>query len=137
MLLRRNLPGPYQVQAAIAAVHSDAAVVGDTDWGQIVALYDQLLRFAPSPVVALNRAIAVGELDGPAAALVLVDGLAGDLDGYYLFHAARADLLVRLGRADEALAAFDRALALTENEAERSLLEERRAEAEVSSRPQP
>ena len=109
-LLRRNLPGPYQIQAAIAAVHSDAAVAADTDWGQIVALYDQLLVFTPSPVVALNRAMAVAERDGPGPALALVDELADDLDGYYLFHAARAELLVRLGRPDEAVAAYDRAL---------------------------
>jgi len=133
-LVRRNLPGPYQVQAAIAAVHSDARSAAETDWGQIVALYDQLLVFSPSPVVALNRAVAVAERSGPGPALELLDGLAADLDGYYLFHAARADLLVRLGRADEALAAYDRALPLTSNEAERELLEGRRAEAERQSR---
>ena len=94
--LRRDQPGPYQIQAAINAVHSDAPVAAATDWGQIMRLYDQLLAVAPSPVVALNRAVAVAEVDGPAAALALVDGL--DLDGYYLFHAIRADLLRRLGR---------------------------------------
>ena len=95
--LRRNQPGPYQIQAAINAVHSDAPTAADTDWRQILQLYDQLLALAPSPVVALNRAVAVAEVDGPDAALALVDGL--DLDGYHLFHAIRADLLRRLGRA--------------------------------------
>ena len=89
--LRRNLPGPYQLQAAIAAVHSDAADAADTDWGQIVALYDQLLVRMPTPVVALNRAIAVAELRGPGPALALIDGL--ELPSYYLYHAARGDLL--------------------------------------------
>ena len=123
--LRRNAPGPYQVQAAIAAVHSDAATAADTDWAQILALYDHLLLLAPTPVVALNRAIAVAEVDGPGPALVIVDGL--DLDGYYLLHASRADLLQRLGREDDARAAYDRALALTDNTAERALLTSRRA----------
>ena len=118
--LRRNRPGPYQLQAAIAAVHSDAATAEATDWRQIVALYDQLTRVAPSSVVALNRAIAVAEVDGPAAGLGLVDAL--DLDDYHLWHAARGDLLARLGRDDEAAAAFTAALALTANAAERSLL---------------
>ena len=122
--LRRNLPGPYQIQAAVAAVHSDAATAADTDWDQIVALYDQLLALAPTPVVALNRAVAVAERDGPAAALPLVDALA--LDRYHLWHATRAELLDRLGRADEARAAYDAALALTANDAERALLERRR-----------
>ncbi|HEX9968626.1 MAG TPA: DUF6596 domain-containing protein [Acidimicrobiales bacterium] len=122
-LLRRNQPGPYQIQAAIAAVHSDAAEAADTDWSQVVALYDQLLAHAPSPVVALNRAIAVGERDGPAPALALVDGLGDALDRYHLFHAARADLLDRLGRRAEAVAAYDRALALTANGTERDLLQ--------------
>ena len=123
--LRRNLPGPYQVQAAINAVHCDAATAADTDWRQIVALYDQLLARSPTPVVALNRAIALAELDGPAAALAVVDTLA--LEGYHLFHAARADLLERLGRVDEAVAAYDAALACPTNAAERRLLEDRRA----------
>ena len=98
--LRRNQPGPYQLQAAINAVHSDAPTAAATDWRQILALYDQLLALAPSPVVALNRAVAVAEVEGPEAALALVDGL--DLDGYRLFHAIRADLLRRLGRDAEA-----------------------------------
>ena len=122
--LRRNLPGPYQIQAAINAVHSDAPTAADTDWSQIVQLYDQLLARTPTPVVALNRAIAVGEVDGPAAALALVDDLA--LDGYHLFHATRADLLERAGRAVEAVAEYDVALRSTDNAAERRLLEERR-----------
>jgi RNA polymerase sigma-70 factor (ECF subfamily) len=121
--LRRDLPGPYQVQAAIAAVHSDASSAEATDWGQIVQLYDLLQVLSPSPVVELNRAIAVGERDGPAAALVLVDPLA--LDEYHLFHATRGALLDRLGRADEAAAAHRRALELTSNPAEQALLRAR------------
>ena len=119
--LARNEPGPYQIQAAINAVHSDPP---PTDWGQIVALYDQLLVVAPTPVVALNRAVAVAEVDGAEVALELVDAL--DLDAYHLSHAVRADLLRRLGRRDEAVAAYDAALALTENVAERAFLERRR-----------
>jgi len=121
--LRRRQPGPYQIQAAINAVHSDAAAAPDTDWGQILQLYDQLLAVAPSPVVALNRAVAVAEVDGPAAALALVDGLApSTLGGYYLFHAIRADLLRRLGRAAEAGAAYETAIAQTANATERAHL---------------
>jgi RNA polymerase sigma-70 factor (ECF subfamily) len=123
--LRRNRPGPYQLQAAISAVHSDPASADATDWGQIVALYDQLLDIAPTPVVALNRAVAVAEVAGPRPALAIVDGL--DLGGYHLFHATRAELLVRLGRGDEARDAFDRALVLAANDAERAHLERRRA----------
>lgn len=122
--LRRNQPGPYQLQAAIAAVHTDAGSAEGTDWRQIVALYDQLLAMAPTPVVALNRAVAVAELDGPEAGLALVDGL--DLDGYHLHHAIRADLLERLGRTAEALEAYDRAIELTENATEQAHLEDRR-----------
>jgi RNA polymerase sigma-70 factor, ECF subfamily len=103
--LRRNQPGPYQLQAAINAVHAEAPTIEQTDWPQIVALYDQLLVVAPTPVVALNRAI--GEVHGPAAALALVDKL--DLDNYYAFHASRADLLRRLGRPREAADAYGRA----------------------------
>jgi RNA polymerase sigma-70 factor, ECF subfamily len=121
--LRRGRPGPYQIQAAISAVHSDAPVAAATGWDQILALYDQLLVVAPSPVAALNRAVAVAELEGPAAALALVDGLtAASLDRYYLFHAIRADLLRRLGRRAEADAAYQAALALSGNEAERAHL---------------
>ena len=123
--IRRNQPGLYQLQAAINAVHSDAPTAADTDWSQILALYDQLLAASPTPVVALNRAVAVAELRGPLAALVEVDAL--DLDGYHLFHATRADLLRRLGRDEYAVEAYDAALALVTNAAERRFLEERRA----------
>ena len=122
--LRRNRPGPYQIQAAINAVHSDAPAAAATDWPQIVQLYDQLLAVAPTPVVALNRAVAVAEVDGPGAALALVDGL--DLEGYHLFHAIRADLLARLGRNAEAAQAYEAAVARTENAAERAFLHRRR-----------
>jgi len=121
--LRRNRPGPYQIQAAIAAVHSDAPRSADTDWGQIVTLYDHLMAVSPSPVVALNRAVAVAERDGALAALTELDRLGGELDGYHLFHAARAELLHRLGRDDEASVAYDEALARTANGAERELLQ--------------
>ncbi|MGP4025799.1 RNA polymerase sigma factor [Actinomadura sp. 3N407] len=118
--LRRNRPGQYQLQAAINAVHADAATAGHTDWEQILVLYDHLLELAPTPVVALNRAIALGEVQGPAAALDLVDEL--ELDGYYSFHAARADLLRRLGRTAEAVAAYERAATMAPTEAEREFL---------------
>jgi RNA polymerase sigma-70 factor, ECF subfamily len=122
--LRRGRPGPYQVQAAINAVHSDAGSATATDWRQILVLYDQLLTLAPSPVVALNRAVAVAEVEGPEAALALVDGL--ELDGYHLFHAIRADLLRRLGRDAEAARAYQAAIARAGNEPERAFLERRR-----------
>jgi len=122
--LRRNRPGPYQIQAAINAVHSDAATPEATDWQQVVHLYDQLLAVAPGPVVALNRAAAIAEVDGPAAALEVVEGLS--LDHYYLHHAVRANLLRRLGRTGEASAAYDRAIALSENMAERDFLTRQR-----------
>lgn len=115
--LRRNQPGPYQIQAAINAVHTSAPTFAATDWAQIVALYDTHLAVAPTPVVALNRAIAVGEVQGPAAALALVDEL--DLDDYHAFHAARADLLQRLGRQGEAAEAYARAAELAPTKAER------------------
>jgi RNA polymerase sigma-70 factor (ECF subfamily) len=118
--LRRNRPGSYQLQAAISAVHADAPTVEKTDWSQIVALYDQLLTVAPTPVVALNRAIAIGEVHGAAAALALVDEL--DLDTYHPFHATRADLLRRLGRDREAAAAYERAAAMAPTDAERDFL---------------
>ena len=124
--LRRNQPGPYQIQAAINAVHSDAASAEETDWRQILELYDQLLALSPTPVVALNRAVAVAEVAGSAEALSLVDDL--DLDGYHLFHSIRADLLVRLGRAAEAADAYRSAIALSENATERGFLERRLAE---------
>ncbi|HEV2368574.1 MAG TPA: RNA polymerase sigma factor [Acidimicrobiales bacterium] len=123
--LRRNQPGPYQIQAAIQAVHSDASSTATTDWRQIVALYDQLLAVAPSPVVSLNRAVAVAEVSGPEAALTAVDELG--LDSFPMFHSIRAELLRRLGRRDEAAAAYGRALALTTNQAERDVLERQRA----------
>ena len=122
--LRRNQPGPYQIQAAIAAVHSDAPSATQTDWRQILALYDQLMACAPTAVVALNRAIALAEISGPAAGLAATDGL--DLGSYHLFHAVRADLLRRLGRTAEAAQAYDAALALTANAAERAFLERQR-----------
>jgi RNA polymerase sigma-70 factor (ECF subfamily) len=155
--LRRGQPGPYQIQAAINAVHADTAHAdtvhadtvhadtvhadtadggaGATDWGQILQLYDQLLAVAPSPVVALHRAVAVAEVDGPARALALVDelghsagqGSGPSLDGYYLLHAIRADLLRRLGRAGEAAAAYDAAVACTANATERDFLRRQRA----------
>lgn len=118
--LRRNQPGPYQIQAAINAVHADARTAQETDWPQIVALYDQLFAVSPTPVVALNRAVAIAEVHGPGIALDLVDEL--DLDNYHPFHAARADLLRRLGRHDDAAAAYERAAALAPTEAERDFL---------------
>ncbi len=122
--LRRNQPGPYQIQAAIGAVHSDAPTAAQTDWAQILALYDQLMTCAPTPVVALNRAVALAEVAGPQAGLAAVDGL--DLGSYYPFHATRADLLRRLGRGAEAARAYDAARALTANPAERDFLDRRR-----------
>ena len=118
--LRLGHPGPYQIQAAINAVHSDAPTAAATDWRQILQLYDQLGALAPSPVVALNRAVAVAEVEGPQAALALVDGLS--LRDYYLFHAVRADLLRRLGRDGEAALAYDAAIAHAGNAAERGFL---------------
>ena len=122
--LRRNEPGPYQIQAAINAVHSDAPSAAATDWRQILRLYDQLLSLVPSAVVALNRAVAMAEVEGADAGLALVDGL--DLDGYYLFHAIRADLLRRLGRNAEAMLAYEAAIARSANAVERDFLERRR-----------
>jgi RNA polymerase sigma-70 factor (ECF subfamily) len=130
--LRRNRPGPYQLQAAINAVHTD----GDaTDWPQVLALYDQLLAQTPTPIVALNRAVAVAEVHGPAAALAAVEGL--ELPGYHLLPATRADLLTRLDRPAEARAAYDEAIALAGNQTERAFLEARRAalDAQPSSQP--
>jgi RNA polymerase sigma-70 factor, ECF subfamily len=122
--LRRGQPGPYQIQAAINAVHSDAPTAAATDWRQILRLYDQLASLAPGPVVALNRAVAVAEVQGPEAALALVDGL--DLRDYHVFHAVRADLLRRLGRNGEAAQAYESAIARTGNAAERDFLERSR-----------
>jgi RNA polymerase sigma-70 factor, ECF subfamily len=124
LCLAANRPGPYQIQAAINAVHSDAPAAAATDWRQVLQLYDQLLSIAPSPVVALNRAVALAEVEGPAAALASVDAL--DLDRYYLFHAIRADLLQRLGRRAEAGPAYDAAIGRCENATERAFLQRRR-----------
>jgi RNA polymerase sigma-70 factor (ECF subfamily) len=118
--LRRNQPGAYQLQAAINAVHADAATIEQTDWPQIVALYDQLLAVDPTQVVALNRAIAIGEVQGAADALALVDEL--NMDNYHPFHATRADLLRRLGRNSEAAAAYARAADMAPTDAERDFL---------------
>jgi len=126
--LRRDQPGPFQIQAAIAAVHADAPTAEATDWSQIIALYDQLYSLRPHPVVALNRSVAVAELHGPAegfAALAAID--AGTLDTYQPYHAARADLLARAGRRHEALGAYDRAIELTTNAVERAFLVRQRA----------
>ena len=121
-LLELGRPGPYQLQAAIAAVHADADSFAETDWSQIVALYDQLVSVAPTPVVALNRAIAIGELRGPREAMELVDELSGELDDYYAFWAARADLHDRLGEGRRAAAAYARAADLAPTAAEREFL---------------
>ncbi len=122
--LALNRPGPYQVQAAINAVHTDAVDASMTDWSQVVQLFDQLLAITPSPVVALNRAVAVAEIDGPEVAMALVEPLA--LDTYHAWHATRADLLRRLDRPDEARLAYDKAIELAGNEAERQFLGGRR-----------
>ena len=131
--LRLNMPGPYQVQAAIQAVHSDAARAEETDWWQILQLYNQLMVLAPSPVVELNRAVAVAEVEGPDAALSLVERL--ELDGYYLYHSIRADLLRRRGRDREAALAYERAVALTDNRTESVFLERRLREVRGDMRP--
>jgi RNA polymerase sigma-70 factor (ECF subfamily) len=127
--LRLNQPGPYQIQAAINAVHSDASSLSTTDWPQILRLYDQLLAITPSPIVALNRAVAAAEVDGPEAALTIVNGLEPSLAGYYLFHAIRAELLTRLGRADEAAAAYTLAIAHAANATEREFLQRKSGRA--------
>lgn len=124
--LAANRPGRYQILAAVNAVHTDAPTAAATDWSQVVALYDQLVRIDPSPIVALNRAVAVAELDGPEVALALVDRL--PLDGYHAWHATRADLLRRLGRSVESRSAYDAALAVCDNTAERAHLTRKRGE---------
>jgi RNA polymerase sigma-70 factor (ECF subfamily) len=128
----RDGPGPFALQAAIAALHCQAARAEDTDWPQIVRLYDLLERLQPSPVVSLNRAVAVAMVDGPQPALALIDALAatGDLDGYHLLHAARADLLRRVGSSAEAAKSYARALALATNDSERRFLERRLREVQ-------
>jgi RNA polymerase sigma-70 factor, ECF subfamily len=128
LCIARNRPGPYQIQAAINAVHSDAANIGETDWRQVLELYDQLVALAPSPIAALNRAVAIAEVDGPYQALAAVDQL--DLDDYYLFHAVRADLLRRLGRNVEAKREYAAAIARSSNAAEKSFLAQRRRSLE-------
>lgn len=125
-LAARVPPGRYQILAAISAVHTSARDVRDTDWSQVVALYDQLVRLDPSPVIALNRAIAVAELDGPEVALAAVDRLEDTLAGYHAFHATRADLLRRLGRSQKSRAAYDKAIELSGNTAEIAYLTRRR-----------
>jgi len=126
--VQRDRPGPYQIQAAINAVHSIAPSFEDTDWQAILTLYDQLYRLTPSPVVALNRAVALAEVRGPAVGLAAVDDLrSSGLDGYYLFHASRANLLRRLGRDEEAEAAYATARALTANPVEQAFLDTQRA----------
>jgi RNA polymerase sigma-70 factor (ECF subfamily) len=127
--LRRNRPGPYQLLAAINAVHTDAATSAETDWNQIVQLYDQLYAATPTPVVALNRAIAVAEVDSPAAGLAIIDEL--HLAGYHPFHAARADLLRREGQTTEAVEAYTQAIALAANPAERAYLCSRRQDLQA------
>ncbi|HSR24393.1 MAG TPA: RNA polymerase sigma factor, partial [Candidatus Eisenbacteria bacterium] len=119
-------PGRYQILAAINAVHTSARDVSETDWSQIVALYDQLVRLDPSPIVALNRAVAVAELDGPEVALASVDRLGDTLAGYHAFHATRADLLRRLGCSQKSRAAYDKAIELAGNTAETAYLTRRR-----------
>jgi RNA polymerase sigma-70 factor, ECF subfamily len=127
-LAARLAPGRYQILAAISAVHTSAREMRETDWSQIVALYDQLLRIDPSPIVALNRAIAVAELDGPQVALAAVDRLDAQLAGYHAYHATRADLLRRMGRRQESRAAYDEAIDLAGNTAETASLIRRRDE---------
>jgi RNA polymerase sigma-70 factor (ECF subfamily) len=127
--LRRG-PGPFAVQAAIAALHCQAARAEDTDWRQIIRLYDVLERLQPSPIVSLNRAVAVAMAEGPEPALALVEALAADLGGYHLWHAARADLLRRLGSLAAAAQSYERALALVTNDSERRFLERRRREVQ-------
>ena len=126
--LRRGQVGRYQLQAAIVACHAGAASYAATDWEEIVALYDRLLLLEPTPVVALNRAVALAERDGPEAALLALDPLGARLDGWHLFHAARGELLRRLGRREDARRAVARALLLVANPGERRLLEERLAQ---------
>jgi RNA polymerase sigma-70 factor, ECF subfamily len=125
-LAARVAPGRYQILAAISAVHTSARDVRDTDWSQVVALYDQLVRLDPSPIIALNRAIAVAELDGPEVALAAVDRLEHRLAGYHYYHATRADLLRRLGRSQKSRAAYDKAIELAGNTAETAYLTRRR-----------
>ena len=128
--VRRNRPGRYQLQAAIQAVHNEAPTASATDWRQILQLYDHLLSLAPTPIVALNRAVAVAEVEGPDAALILVESLAAALDSYHLFHAIRADLLRRVSRLADAAHAYAAAVARTDNATEREFLSARLAACE-------
>ncbi len=133
--LRRNQPGPFQIQAAIAAVHADAAAGETTDWSQIIALYDQLYALRPHPVVVLNRSVAVAELHGPAEGLAALANIeSGSVNNYQPYHAAHADLLARAGRHDEALDAYDRAIELTSNAVERAFLVDQRASLQAENR---
>ena len=130
--VQRGRPGPYQIQAAINAVHSVAPSFDSTDWPAILTLYNQLYAVAPTPVVALNRAVALAEVRGPAIGLAAVDDLrSSGLDSYYLFHASRADLLRRLGALEEATKSYSRALELVTNDSERRFLERRLREVEA------
>jgi RNA polymerase sigma-70 factor (ECF subfamily) len=122
--VRRDQPGSFQIQAAIQAVHCDADSIEATDWAHIVVLYDQLYLTMPTPVVALNRAIAIGEIGGPEPALVALDAISSDLDTYHLFHAARGDMLRRLGDREGARSAFERARAFASNDADGRFLEQ-------------
>jgi RNA polymerase sigma-70 factor, ECF subfamily len=122
------VPGRYQILAAISAVHTSARDAGDTDWSQVVALYDQLVRLDRSPIIVLNRAVAVAEIDGPEVALAVVDRLGDTLAGYHAYHATRAEMLRRLGRSDRAGAAYDKAIEMAGNAAEIAYLTRRRAE---------
>jgi RNA polymerase sigma-70 factor (ECF subfamily) len=131
--LRCSRPGTYALEAAIAALHAEAAVASETDWHQIVVLYERLYELHPTPIVALNQAVAISMTDGPVAALPLVDTLSDSLDGYHLWHATRADLLRRLHRSDEARASYRRAFELTANDAERRFLARRIGELTVES----
>jgi RNA polymerase sigma-70 factor (ECF subfamily) len=131
--MRRSRPGTYALEAAIAALHADASSAEETDWRQIVAIYERLYALHPTPVVALNQAVAVSMAEGPAAALPLVDALSESLDNYHLWHAARADLLRRLGRSEHALASYRRAFALAGNEAERRFLDRRIGELAIDA----
>jgi RNA polymerase sigma-70 factor (ECF subfamily) len=123
--LKTRLFGPYSLQAAIAAVHAEAPSTSETDWSEIIGLYDVLSRLDPSPVVALNRAVAVAMRDGPQAGLPLVESLLGELEGYHLAHAAHADLCRRLGHKSQAIASYEKALAMSRQEPERRFLRSR------------
>jgi RNA polymerase sigma-70 factor, ECF subfamily len=129
--MRRRRLGPFQLQAAIQALHCAARRYEDTDWAAIIRFYDRLIAVMPTPVVTLNRAVAVAETKGPGACLALLDGIAEELDGYHLLHATRASMLERLGRLHEAGLAYDRAAALARTDAEVSFLSRRRAELAV------